>query len=516
MTNGASGEDDRAPLKLVDCGLEELLAALLYRQPIVTPSEGEPFFLENDDSRRILSYYARNRQFWPRTKTVQVSEIEALLKALGDELPTKGKRTDTPAVVRKRFWRLIRLEAHRFGGLHRHCGVRGEDPDDLVLEIERDVTLISGFNGAGKTALQNVIIWCLTGRALRSQHMPDEIHEPMDVYSTGDDEEGQGSGPDFVLPPIVPIPSAADLEILGDQPKVDTWAQLTFQDEESQDICVVRRALTIGARGKIGMTVTGLSDLGLPDLALEAGTLMPGIAAHMRFDEKTTFAQAIAQLTGLKPLEDLGRRSARVVKRLRTEERKKTEYDAGESLASFKERRQSIDEAWLDHADLGTPARLIAPDEEAAEDESKGSIAGARNLLEEKKRSIEATAEKILGHALQLASKQHEDAMLRQLDSATDLLKPAALNELPSVSVIKSLRGVSEDDVRDAEALIRSMVDRAAAASERLRNKQEAARWQLYARVAAWHREHHKGTELESCPVCGTRLVSKRSHRMRL
>ena len=34
---------------------------------------------------------------------------------------------------------------------------------------------------------------------------------------------------------------------------------------------------------------------------------MPGIAAHMRFDEKTEFAQAIAQLTGLKPLEDLGR-----------------------------------------------------------------------------------------------------------------------------------------------------------------------------------------------------------------
>ncbi len=77
----------------------------------------------------------------------------------------------------------------------------------------------------------------------------------------------------------------------------------------------MQRTLTVGTRGKISMTVTGLEDLGLPDLAVEAGTLMPGIAAQMRFDEKTTFADAIAQLTGLKPLEDLGHRSRRVVRR---------------------------------------------------------------------------------------------------------------------------------------------------------------------------------------------------------
>ena len=68
------------------------------------------------------------------------------------------------------LWRLRRIEAHRIAGLHRHCGAQGEDPEDFALDIERDVTLISGFNGAGKTALQNVAIWCLTGKALRSQH----------------------------------------------------------------------------------------------------------------------------------------------------------------------------------------------------------------------------------------------------------------------------------------------------------------------------------------------------------
>ncbi len=50
------------------------------------------------------------------------------------------------------------------------------------------------------------------------------------------------------------------------------------------------------------------------------------------------------------------------------------------------------------------------------------------------------------------------------------------------------------------------MVARANVVSERLRNKQEAARWQLYTRVAAWHREHHKDAIFENCPVCGTDL----------
>ena len=294
------------PVNLVDCGLEDLVAALLYGQPIVTPEGGPPFVLEDHNARRIMAYYARRRDLWPRAKHVQAREIEEVLKAL-DEDPPARKATETAGVAGKRLWTLRRVEAHRFGGLHRHCGANGEDPEDFALEISRDVTLISGFNGAGKTALQNVIIWCLSGRALRSQHMPDEIHEPMEVHRTGGDEEDGESKTKLALPPIVPIPSGTDLEILNDQPKIDTWARLTFHDEGSDEICVVQRALTVGPRGRIGMTVTGLEALGLPDLAIEAGTLMPGIAAHMRFDEKTTFADAIAQLTGLKPLEDLGR-----------------------------------------------------------------------------------------------------------------------------------------------------------------------------------------------------------------
>jgi AAA domain len=507
MTESDNASARPTPINLVDCGLEELVSALLARQPIAIPSGGEPFFLKNDDSRRILSYYAQHRDLWPRAKAVQAREIEDVLKALADEAPA-SKAAKSRTTAPKRLWKLRRLEAHRFAGLHRHCGAKGEDPEDFTLDIERDITLISGFNGAGKTAMQNVIIWCLTGKALRSQHMPDDVHEPMEVYRTAGDsgEEPQGNEPGFGLPPIVPIPSGVELEALGDQPKIDTWAQLTFHAEESGDICVVRRALNMSQRGKVSMSVTGRDELSIPDVAVEAGTLMPGVAAHMRFDEKTTFAQAVAHLTGLKPLEDLGRRSVRVVKRLQTDERKKSEAEAAEKLAEFKRKRQTIHDAWSVQPDLGNTANLVAPGEEASKDQSKNPISEARKWLEEKKKSLEHAAETILVQPPQLASKQDVENMLQQLRGAADLLKPAALGGLPSVTLIKSLRAVADGDISAADSLIEDMLSRAAAIVERLRNKQEAARWQLYARVAAWHREHHGAAELRNCPVCGTDL----------
>lgn len=507
MTETDSPEAKRAGISLLDCGLEDLLSALLAGKRVAILSGGEPFLLRNDDSRRILSYYASHRDLWPRARAVQAREIEDILKALADEAPAP-KEIKGAATAPKRLWRLRRIEAHRIAGLHRHCDAQAEDPEDFALDIERDVTLISGFNGAGKTALQNVIIWCLTSKALRSQHMPDHVHEPMEVYRTAGDgeDEPQGKGPGFTLPPIVPIPSGAEIEALGDKPRIDTWAQLTFHAQGSDDICVVRRALSVSDRGRISMSVTGLEDLGLPEVAVEAGTLMPGIAAHMRFDEKTTFAQAVAQLTGLKPLEDLGRRSTRVVKRLRMDERKKTEIDASQALGEFKRKRQTIQDAWSAQPDLGDPANVVAPAEEPSKDQSKSSISDARKSLEEKKKNLESAAEAILGQALRLASRQDVDGMLQQLRAATDLLKPAALGGLPSVTLIKSLRAIAEGDIGTAECPIEDMVSRASAVAERLRNKQEAARWQLYTRVAAWHREHHEGADLENCPVCGTDL----------
>ena len=262
----------------------------------------------------------------------------------------------------------------------------------------------------------------------------------MDVsWSPRDDEERPSLETALALPPIVPIPSATELEVLHDRPRLDTWAQLTFRNVRTDEICVVKRSLTVNSRGKIGMSVSGLDELDLPDLAIEVGTLMPGIASHMRFDEKTTFAAAIAQLTGLKPLEDLGHRSKRVAKRLRTDEWRKTESEIATRLHDFKGKRRSLVDAWVSQKDLGDPANLIGPDEETEADQCKVLITNTRRHLELTKEILESRAETVLGQPLQLGSPDEADSLLRQLSHASDLLTSSALKGLRSISTATHL-----------------------------------------------------------------------------
>ena len=45
--------DGLSPINLIDCSLEDLVAALLHGQPIAMPEGGPPFVLENDNAARM-------------------------------------------------------------------------------------------------------------------------------------------------------------------------------------------------------------------------------------------------------------------------------------------------------------------------------------------------------------------------------------------------------------------------------------------------------------------------------
>src|SRR5437867_10146327 len=72
--------------------------------------------------------------------------------------------------------------------------------------------------------------------------------------------------------------------VLHDRPAVDTWVQLTLRDQPGREI-QIKRSLLRNARGTCSVHVQGREHLGLPDVAIEAGTLLPAVAATMRFDE---------------------------------------------------------------------------------------------------------------------------------------------------------------------------------------------------------------------------------------
>ena len=409
---------------------------------------------------------------------------------------------------------------HRFGGLHRHLGPNGEDPDHFVFDLGKEVTLLSGFNGAGKTALLSAIIWCLTGKALRSQDMPHEVHEPMAVKWSADGEQTPhepDGRPEIAVPPVVPLPSADDLVALNDKPRLDTRVQLTFMREDSGELHNISRRLEIKGK-KLAAPVEGLRGLGLPALAIEAGTLMPGVAAHMRFDEKTDFAQAVSQLTGLKPLQELGQRTHRLVNRLRKTDRQVAAGLRDQHFGRFQSQLQTFKDGWGEHPDLGEPPTIVLPGEiveradpsgdTAKQDDCKSTLARARTRLQEMQTIMARDTESILGRRFELSTRPEVDTLTQALDAVADRLKGSALRELPAVALLLELGRIPESDAASALSAVEDVLRRARALSGRLDDERKAARWRLYSRVAAWHRDNHPREDISNCPVCGTDLDS--------
>lgn len=506
------------PVRLEDYSLNEIVQ-LLMGGTEVRRKQGIAFRLDTDDKRKVFAFYGRNRDLWPRTKSIQAKEVESVLRALDGQEPAAAEvlprvGTDKP------IWHLKRVEVHRFGGLQRHLGPNGEDPAPFLFDLDKEITLISGFNGAGKTALLSAIIWCLTGKALRSQHMPHEVHEPMAVEWSTDADKTQETDdqPEIVIPPIVPIPSADNLAKLGDSPKLDTRVDLTFMRLDTDEIHRVSRRLDTAGK-KLVTLVEGLEGLGLSALAIEAGTLMPGVAAQMRFDEKSDFTQAVSQLTGLKPLEELGNRSERLVNRLRTIEKRTTEDAREKKTTDFKKALQTLQDGLGEHPDLAQMPEILLPgdtrdieaetdsdDNEEGPTDCRSSIAAARKRLQELQSEMSAATETILGRRVELTTRQEVDAFTRVLEDAADRLKGSALRELPSVVLLGNLGKITDDESDAGWEAIREIIARALSLSQRLEDERQAARWRLYSRVSAWHKFHHPDQDISNCPVCGTDL----------
>ncbi len=302
-------------VSIADLTLDEVVQHLAVGD-VLHVSGGNEFSLSLQDSRTVLSFYNQNRQaYWNPDKDTSIldGEIDRLLDAL--DKPAKVTAPATRPPSQQQRWQLVGITAHRFRGLHRHCDDQGAAPKPFTLELSRHATLFRGFNGAGKTSLISAICWCLTGYGYRSQGLPSPLHAPIAVQVANNDESAEFNAT-FELPPIVPIPTEKELLAVDGQPQVDTWVRLKFQSLVNGREVEVERRLERDGKKNFKAIPIGLEKLGLSELALQVGTLMPGIAAATRFDDKTTLSQAVSSLTGLRPLAHFGTRSGRLHERL--------------------------------------------------------------------------------------------------------------------------------------------------------------------------------------------------------
>jgi len=135
--------------------------------------DGKTYALPSETSRAALAWYAKNRGKW--ASNVSVADAEAIVDATKSKPPPSAEPESTGA-QQKRSLTLVKVEAHRFGGLHAYSD-GGRTPESFVFEPAKPITLLEGWNGSGKTSILNAIIWCLTGQQLRPQRKPEETDE---------------------------------------------------------------------------------------------------------------------------------------------------------------------------------------------------------------------------------------------------------------------------------------------------------------------------------------------------
>ncbi|MGO7536812.1 ATP-binding protein, partial [Rhizobium leguminosarum] len=139
--------------------IDALLADLIGGRAVALGG-GEELALASDDTRAVLDWYRRNRGKWQAN--LSASDTDAIIDAIGTPPPTIEAEPEAGSAHAIRLLRLVRVEAHRFAGLHAY-GRPSAPPTSFVFEPAKPVTLIEGVNGSGKTSIANAIIWCLTG-----------------------------------------------------------------------------------------------------------------------------------------------------------------------------------------------------------------------------------------------------------------------------------------------------------------------------------------------------------------
>lgn len=506
------------PTPIADLTFDALVEVLVAGETVLIAGTGEVFQL-GIDSRVALAFYRRDMKFWGKYN-VTTKEIEQLLEALkAAKVPARSR--SSAAVPDTCRWRLRKITAHRFAGLHRHCNPDdGSPPPPFEWELDKDLSLIWGFNGAGKSSLLSAITWCLTGRALRSHKMPAHVHEPMMIEVPSEQAEApsetneaakEENGADTLpVPPVVPIPSTTELDALSGEPVTnDTWVELVLEPVKGGNPIKVRRNLTKTKTGKYIADATGLDSLGLTELALQVGTIMPSIAAQMRFDEPTELGKAVAELTGLKPFSEFGKRCPRVIERLTGREVEESGERKAKLVVSFREKLDHYHDAISAHTSLKAIDDLILPGT-SVKPSCRERIIAARNVTNTASEQVLACFDSILRERPSLDDETKVDALLAAIESAAKALGAAEVKILPTAHTrLAPLKALSEQpaDIEAAEEMIAAIMSEAEELATRLADADKAKRWQLYARVAQWHQHHHPDEPFEKCPVCSTSLL---------
>ena len=470
-----------------------LCGDLINGVPVLVGDGLEPFSLSSTDARILLGWYLGRQGKWaaPVTASDAESLADSILSPPVSTPPASGRRGD----VATRRLRLVRIEAHRFAGIH---APGATDADNFVFEPGHPVTLFEGLNGSGKTSLLNGVIWALTGQILRPQRMPEPGATEF-LCDVGPDGEG-GASTAHRLSAVTPLPAAKRPS--NNWVEASTWVELTFVDGEGTVFPPLRRTQSRTQRGKLEETVENLETLGVDPAGLRVGTVMPGMLPFIQVGTASELGKAVAELTGLSEIVLLSAHAGRAKGRIEGESTKARKREVEAADSAYGRVRDS-----LRQVGEGTPVSglALAVPPPSADPSIEAVIAALAGKLEALKARALEGAREVLGASFDADDRASRDDLVMNVRPA--LAEVRQIGRLPSAVRLAALGKLSPEEVAGARAGIAAVVRESASLARLEADLTVASRVRLYARVAAWHAEHPHDRELDgTCMICGSDL----------
>jgi hypothetical protein len=446
----------------------------------VDAGDADPFMLP-PDARAVLDWYRRNGPKW--TGSLGGTDAEAIVDALGKTPP------DIPGTIAGvrgtgAKLRLKRLTAYHFAGLQA-SSIDDVAPERFVFEPSSTLTLFEGWNGSGKTSIANAIVWCLTGEILRPQRMPESGSTEFDCEV--DRETGPTShGMSAVTPLPTTVPAGAKAV------PCDTWVELLLMAEDGTEVGPIRRSQTRDARSRLVETAPDLAAVGIDAMAVRLGTTMPGMLAYLQVGSASELGSAVAKLTGLAGLVDLGRHASRARERIGKRMVKEIDGQIEDIDRRYADQRKDLIDRNLEFPAMAPEA--IVPPADVARLEDMDRL---RDHYQKAKAEGLNDARDVLGAAFDSDVEASRHSLEESLAPAEATLKLKDLRSLNRLSALK----MDDGDLDAASRLVADLLEEAHALAELQKDLERTRRLQLYARVGSWMHEHGLESD-ETCVVC--------------
>lgn len=505
MTEGQCSNGSKEGIPLYLHTLETLCKELISGRGVIIDDGGNKFRLASPESRSILNWYWKNRKKWNQRN--QKDDVEEIVNEVVKDPPVFAipQLGETKKGIRKVY--LKSLRAHRFGGIHRY-GTPENPPKDFELKFNRGLTVIEGENGAGKTSLMNAICWCMTGFIYRTQRQPEEASQEVLVRIGEEDTEDEVESTGHNISAITPIPPADVLKLLGDKcVPLDTSVELTFEDDEGNEIGQIKRTLRRTERGKIMVDEPDFMVLGLDPIAREIGTKMPGLIPYIQLGNPCDIGTAVARLTGIKPLEDLVRHASKSKDKLKGEMVKDREARIEVEDREFLRTREELTGLLGNHPEIKPKGDLPQPSSDKKVEEALQEL---KAHFQTRQGKMLENAKKFLGDSFDYSNAEQREDLIENVGTAKGLVQPSQLRQLPSAKRLSDLGKLDQESLLIAEGLISRLVNEAKEIYELSLRPDVAGRIRLYTRIANWIKEHYPDNRVvQSCPVCLTDLEGK-------